>query len=61
MEPNHNKPKKVKVEGSNGNVKASDGHAKGGKGISKEIHSIEEGKNMFQWIMDGVDVDEFMK
>ncbi|KAG5679741.1 hypothetical protein PVAND_009285 [Polypedilum vanderplanki] len=28
---------------------------------SKEIHSIEEGKNMFQWIIDPLSVDEFMK
>lgn len=57
---NQNKPKKVKVESKNGNSKANE-HPKGSKGISKDAHSIEEGKNMFQWIMDGISVDEFMR
>lgn len=52
---NQSKPKKVKTETQNGNAKEK-------KEIKvKEVHSIEEGKNMFQWIMDGINVDEFMK
>jgi hypothetical protein len=58
VEPAHNqkpKNKKVKTETQNGNSKEKK------EGKVKEVHSIEEGKNMFQWIMDGINVDEFMK
>lgn len=52
---NQSKPKKIKkTSESNANPKES-------KVSVKEIHSIEEGKQMFQWIMNGVDVDDFMK
>lgn len=47
---NQNK-KKLKVE-NNGNTKSN---------ASKDVDSIEEGKKIFAWVMDGVDVDEFMK
>lgn len=52
--PSHNqKPiKKVKVAESNGSST---------KSSLKDTNSIEDGKKMFSWIIDGIDVDEFMK
>lgn len=51
---NQNK-KKLKVE-NNGNTKSNTS-----VNASKDVDSIEEGKKIFAWVMDGVDVDEFMK
>lgn len=51
---NNKKPKKEKLSESNGNSAKI-------KSTIKDGHSIEEGKNMFQWIIDGIGVDEFMK
>ena len=45
--------KKLKVE-SNGKSTTS-------ANVPKDVDSIEEGKKIFAWVVDGVDVDEFMK
>ena len=50
--PQHNqKSKKKKIESAEN----------GSKALIKEVGSVEEGKNMFQWIIGGISVDNFMK
>lgn len=54
VEPNQKPKKKAKVV-------ADDANSKQSKVVIKDVHSVEEGKNMFQWIIDGISVDSFMK
>jgi hypothetical protein len=49
----HNLEKKQKLDVSNGEKAAPSG--------SKEAHSIDEGKKMFEWIISPIPVDDFMK